>query len=1266
MPKVVKKKVTTRSTSPTKARRPKPRMEGGVTDKQRIAAKDKGEGLPRPRQIQPSSEGSESKEEEEEEEEEAANPDKVNVILPLEGDGSQSKDGRGFFQNGKPRGRLPALPDEGEMNGVETLRSPESIEALATQPESSFRKFDETIYGPPARTRSPSPEMLPIEENYVGEEALTDKGPLHNGVSSLPQQGPITPTMNMSDDTASAFVDKDSSPLRAGLNQIPIVPQNPIQASTPISNPDEGEFQGMKTQRSSSPNGTRPLDVIKENYVGEEALTDKGPLHNGVSSLPQQGPITPTMNMSDDTANAFVDKESSPLRAGLNQIPIVPPKIHQEPAPPKQQSTEEPAPPKQQSTEEPLPEKDPQETMTVGTMKEFLMSRVLRTEGTGIEAKDLYVTAKQLNAGNTYFAKRAEILNPENQHLNVIIVHLEKLYNYMRDNGYTAVYPDTTPIESLPEHSINLTNLINGFLVTLYGANYEDKLADPIHESDVGKNIALAFKYFKPSEIAARLSEQEIGTGTLDKIAKLINGPRVKYITEMYRDGETTYNRAQSGLEKPLMDQEQFDTATKLLAKDIISLVMLYPEGSDRNNILTNVLPALFEASDMSKTDKEAAMTEFLNLIQLKGTGNTTAKIGGSDTDTNLLPFAEEIIRPVIKKIVKEEMIENLKQSGYYDEIVRNIMETSQQSFSHIIPEAAGNTGKNANVNGDDGDDGDEGDENGPEEPETVNNQNDSGADAERVAAAVVTEALRQSVAPTAGGGQDMPSTAIPDPLVRVKELQKKLKDVNTKWRDLKAGFDEVGASMTSFYKWLYNSDENSYDAFKTTYTDSWIGKITGFEKRSRDDLDAIRAVLEGLMEKEGGLSDELRHSIGNSINAALDDEVNVKPDAEVKVPDSGDVNLAALYKQFINKASNLYNQTKAFIQKFETVVKNNNELQKQQRQQPTGYGMGGPPVMIAPLQIPEVNYIKPLDLIASFKEIIETGKNDVLKSAEDNVKQAVAAVTKLKNQIKDTKEATQKAGLEKQLEKAQLAQDAAEKAKNDIPASQNVTSIMSFIKARQQKLDAVFAKLALEFKKQSSPALALTANDNMFAKILNEYLTKKSLAPDAEFLEREKLVESLHANQLVPKDVLKVNRMDKVVFVFLTLFMRLFCLTVIESMVERGYIKTITAATFGLFGLYTLIFIAFTMMVNIDLYRLRIVFNMLNMHANGGYVYMHLGLLWLFGCFIYLVLSNMNVFSTGMKVTAISEYEKQVLISKIELLSLIVWALLTIVIVLM
>jgi hypothetical protein len=140
---------------------------------------------------------------------------------------------------------------------------------------------------------------------------------------------------------------------------------------------------------------------------------------------------------------------------------------------------------------------------------------------------------------------------------------------------------------------------------------------------------------------------------------------------------------------------------------------------------------------------------------------------------------------------------------------------------------------------------------------------------------------------------------------------------------------------------------------------------------------------------------------------------------------------------------------------------------------------------------------------------------------------------------------------------------------------------------------------------------------------------------------------------------------MDRVVFIFTTLFIRLFCLSLVEFLIERGSIKTVTAATFAFLGLYTAVFVAFALMVNIDLYRLRIVFNMLNMHANSGHVYLHLGLLWLIGFFMYTILTNINVFNFGVKVTAINDYEKQQLMSKLQLLTLIVWCVLTLVIIL-
>ena len=214
-------------------------------------------------------------------------------------------------------------------------------------------------------------------------------------------------------------------------------------------------------------------------------------------------------------------------------------------------------------------------------------------------------------------------------------------------------------------------------------------------------------------------------------------------------------------------------------------------------------------------------------------------------------------------------------------------------------------------------------------------------------------------------------------------------------------------------------------------------------------------------------------------------------------------------------------------------------------------------------------------------------------------------------------------------------------------------------------ELDNVIANIERVYRMQSSPALMSTMGDNLFAKMLNEYLTDKGTNSTAEFKARDKLVTTLEANQLIPAEVLKVNRMDRVVFIFTTLFIRLFCLSLVEFLIERGSIKTVTAATFAFLGLYTAVFVAFALMVNIDLYRLRIVFNMLNMHANSGHVYLHLGLLWLIGFFMYTILTNINVFNFGVKVTAINDYEKQQLMSKLQLLTLIVWCILTLVIIL-
>jgi hypothetical protein len=147
---------------------------------------------------------------------------------------------------------------------------------------------------------------------------------------------------------------------------------------------------------------------------------------------------------------------------------------------------------------------------------------------------------------------------------------------------------------------------------------------------------------------------------------------------------------------------------------------------------------------------------------------------------------------------------------------------------------------------------------------------------------------------------------------------------------------------------------------------------------------------------------------------------------------------------------------------------------------------------------------------------------------------------------------------------------------------------------------------------------------------------------------------------------VLEVTKLDKTIFVFVTLFIRLFALTIAEYMIERGVINTMPKALGAFVGLYLLLFVLFVLMVNLDIYRMRIVFNYVNFHANSGLVYSHIGMLILFTVIIYIIMRNVNFPIKGIEVKAITEEEKSNLIYRTELLTMIVWLFLVILIVVM
>jgi hypothetical protein len=183
---------------------------------------------------------------------------------------------------------------------------------------------------------------------------------------------------------------------------------------------------------------------------------------------------------------------------------------------------------------------------------------------------------------------------------------------------------------------------------------------------------------------------------------------------------------------------------------------------------------------------------------------------------------------------------------------------------------------------------------------------------------------------------------------------------------------------------------------------------------------------------------------------------------------------------------------------------------------------------------------------------------------------------------------------------------------------------------------------------------------ESIFNKLYNSYMKDKGTNESAA---TEKLLIRLENNELVPNKVLKVTLRDKVVFIFASLFIRLFTLSILENMIEKGTVKNSKFAILAYLGLFTIIYIAFVSFVNLDIYRLRIVFNYINFNANASNAFTFLILLWVFGGVIYYITYHIN---KDLPITNTTDESKVRLIYRIQVISLITWLFLVLMILIM
>ena len=157
--------------------------------------------------------------------------------------------------------------------------------------------------------------------------------------------------------------------------------------------------------------------------------------------------------------------------------------------------------------------------------------------------------------------------------------------------------------------------------------------------------------------------------------------------------------------------------------------------------------------------------------------------------------------------------------------------------------------------------------------------------------------------------------------------------------------------------------------------------------------------------------------------------------------------------------------------------------------------------------------------------------------------------------------------------------------------------------------------------------------NETLYEQIWNEYNdgvkayynNEKGKNPLTYINEGEKLKNKLILYDLDPEIVLKITFQDKVVFLGLMFLIRTIIMVLFEFLIDYNLIKSLRYAILIYATLYILILLLFIVFINLDSYKLRIVFNYLNMHINTPGIILHVMLFIIFSLLVIIIIQTDN-----------------------------------------
>ena len=122
---------------------------------------------------------------------------------------------------------------------------------------------------------------------------------------------------------------------------------------------------------------------------------------------------------------------------------------------------------------------------------------------------------------------------------------------------------------------------------------------------------------------------------------------------------------------------------------------------------------------------------------------------------------------------------------------------------------------------------------------------------------------------------------------------------------------------------------------------------------------------------------------------------------------------------------------------------------------------------------------------------------------------------------------------------------------------------------------------------------------------------------------EGEKLHERVIQSDLDPEIVLKINFRDKAIYIFLIFLIRTINVITLEFLIEYNLIQSLQYAIVFYGFMYLIIIIFLIAIVNYDSYKLRIIFNYLNIHINSSNLLVQNVLFIIFIILVYILVKS-------------------------------------------